>query len=155
LLLDAFARVREQRPDARLVLLGTRRPVRAPGVRAPGFVAFETLRQWLSAADLCVIPLQDTVGNRGRWPGKLNDHLAAGRPTLMTRVGDAPGYLERWGAGWAVEAEPRALAEEALRRLADPRALEEAGQRARALAESELSWSRIADRVEQAYEAAA
>ena len=155
LLLEAFARARARRGDIRLVLVGSRRRVRAAGVVAPGFVGFEALRLWLGAADLCVIPLRDTVGNRGRWPGKMNDYLAAGRPTLMTKVGDAPSYLERGGAGWAVEPNAEAFGEALLARLEDPSALEEAGTRARELAEGELSWSRIGDRIERAYEAVA
>lgn len=155
LLLDAFARARSRVPDMRLVLVGATRTVIAPGVQALGFVGFEVLQQWLGAADLCVIPLRDTVGNRGRWPGKVNDHLAAGRATLMTRVGDAPCYLERWGAGWVVDADGVALGDGMLARLSDRPGLEEAGGRARELAETELSWSRIGDRIEQAYEAVA
>jgi glycosyltransferase involved in cell wall biosynthesis len=155
LMLSAFASVRDERPAARLVLLGANRAMVAPGVQSLGFVDFDALQQWLGAADLCLIPLRDTVGNRGRWPGKVNDHLAAGRPTVMTRVGDAPDYLERSGAGWAVEATGEALAREIVARLSNREALEEAGAKARRLAETELSWPRIGDRIEQVYEAVA
>ena len=153
LLLNAFARARRDLPAARLVLVGWGAPGEGPaGVRRTGFVSFAELKDWLAAADLCVIPLRDTVGNRGRWPGKVNDHLAAGRPTLMTRVGDAPGYLEESGAGWAVAAEAEPLGAAMAARVASPGGLKEAGERARELAEAGLSWPEIADRVEQTYE---
>ena len=153
LLMEAFRAARARHPGARLVLVGPAAPVEdAPGVTRAGFVPFERLQEWLAAADLCVIPLEDTVGNRGRWPGKVNDYLAAGRPTLMTDVGDAPGYLERAGAGWAAPAEAGALGARLAELLADGSALEAAGSRARELAETELSWSRIGERVERVYE---
>jgi glycosyltransferase involved in cell wall biosynthesis len=115
-------------------------------------VEFDTLKQWLGAADVGVVALRDTVGNRGRWPGRLNDFLAAGRPALVTRVGDAPGYVEPAGAGWSVAAEPGALGAELALRLRDREELEERGRAARGLAETELGWGRIADAVQQHYE---
>lgn len=155
LLLRAFDAARARHPKARLVLVGPGTPQELPaGVTRAGFVPFDALLSWLGAADLCVIPLEDTLGNRGRWPGKVNDYLAAGRPTLMTDVGDAPGYLEPAGAGWAAPATAEALGARMAALLDDRPALAAAGPRARALAETDLSWSRIGERVERTYERA-
>jgi glycosyltransferase involved in cell wall biosynthesis len=152
LLLAAFARAVSRVPAARLVLVNPRVATNGrPGVVRTGFVDFGTLKRWLGAADLGVVAMRDTLGNRGRWPGRLNDYLAAGRPALMTRVGDAPGYLERGAAGWAVAADADALGEAIAARLEDRDELEEAGRNARRLAETELGWGRIADAVEQHY----
>jgi glycosyltransferase involved in cell wall biosynthesis len=153
LLLGAFRRTLEEVPDARLVLVNPRVATNGgPGVTRTGVVEFDTLKQWLGAADLGVVALRDTVGNRGRWPGRLNDFLAAGRPALVTRVGDAPGYVESAGAGWSVAAEPEALGAELAVRLRGREELEEQGRAARRLAETELGWGRIADAVQQHYE---
>lgn len=153
LLLEGFAAVRRRWPEARLVLVGPEPPLNgAPGLVRTGFVSFQRMQDWLAAADLCVIPLADTVGNRGRWPGKVNDYLAAGRATLMTRVGDAPGYLEAAGAGWAVEPSGSALGERMVELLTGRGVLRSAEAAARVLAETELSWSRIGGRVEQTYQ---
>lgn len=153
LLEDAFRVARRRWPGARLVLVGSKpRKWTMEGIESTGFVRFDRLLTWLAAADLCVVPFEDTVGNRGRWPGKVNDYLSAGRPTLMTRVGDAPYYLERAGAGWVTEATGAALGRRMAEVLGDGSALEEAGRRARVLAETELSWSRMADRVEAVYQ---
>jgi glycosyltransferase involved in cell wall biosynthesis len=152
LLLAAFARAVRRVPAARLVLVNPRVATNGgPGVVRTGFVDFDTLKRWLGAADLGVVALRDTLGNRGRWPGRLNDYLAAGRPALMTRVGDAPGYLEAAAAGWAVAPEPDVLGEAMAAQLEDRDGLEEAGRNARRLAETELGWARIADAVEQHY----
>lgn len=153
LLLEAFRVARERTPTARLVLVGPAPPGRdEDGVTRAGFVDFRRLRDWLAAADLCVVPLEDTVGNRGRWPGKVNDYLAAGRPTLMTRVGDAPGYLEGHGAGWAAPSAAGPFGSRMGNLLCDGAMLAAAGARARRLAESELSWPRIGEAVERVYE---
>jgi glycosyltransferase involved in cell wall biosynthesis len=153
LLEAAFRVARERGPGAKLVLVGSKpRPWEMEGIESTGFVSFDRLLTWLAAADLCVIPFEDTVGNRGRWPGKVNDYLSAGRPTLMTRVGDASCYLERAGAGWVTEATGAALGRRMAEVLEDRPGLEEAGRRARVLAETELSWSRMGDRVEAVYQ---
>jgi glycosyltransferase involved in cell wall biosynthesis len=152
LLLGAFRRARRDVPQARLMLVNPRIALDGePGVERTGFVDFDTLRGWLAAADLGVVALRDTVGNRGRWPGRLNDYLAAGRPALMTRVGDAPGYLDAAAAGWAAAPDAGSLGEALAARLGDPDALAETGRRARRLAETELGWTRIGDAVEQFY----
>lgn len=152
LLLGAFEQARATLPGLRMVLVNPQLPIpQTDGVRQTGFVEFQKLRDWLAAADLGMVALRDTVGNRGRWPGRVNDYLAAGRPVLMTRVGDAPEYLEAAGAGRAVSPEPGALGRALVEMLRDPEGLEGAGAAARRLAETELAWPRIADRVEQLY----
>lgn len=152
LLVTAFQRTRKELPEARLVLVNPRVATNGgASVLRTGFVDFDTLRRWLGAADLGVVALQDTIGNRGRWPGRVNDYLAAGRPTLMTRVGDAPGYLEGAGAGWSEVAEPESFGSAMADRLLERDRLEEAGRNARVLAETDLGWGRIASAVEQHY----
>lgn len=125
--------------------------VTAGAVRCTGFIPFEQLKLWLGASDLCLIPMPDTIGNRGRWPGKINDYFSAGRPVLMTSVGDAAGLVERTGAGWTAPAEPEPLATRAAEALADPAALRRAGKAARALAEGELSWEKLSGVLETFY----
>jgi glycosyltransferase involved in cell wall biosynthesis len=120
-------------------------------VRLTGFIPFAQLRMWLGAADLCLIPMPDTLGNRGRWPGKINDYLSAGRPVLMTAVGDAAALVKRTGAGWTAPPQAEAMAAAAERALSDEPALRRAGGAARALAERELSWDRLAGSLDAFY----
>jgi glycosyltransferase involved in cell wall biosynthesis len=58
----------------------------------PGIVSRNKLNQYMSAADLALMPLQDHLANRARLPGKVGDYLAAGAPILMNPVGDVADY---------------------------------------------------------------
>lgn len=158
-LTGAMDAVGAQLPTARLVLIGNHTaPVPAEAlaggrVRVLGFVSKETLRLWLGAADVCVIPLTDTPNNRGRWPGRLNDYLASGKPTVMPAVGDAADLIVRRGAGWTSAPEAGSLARSLLAALRDPEGRRTAGLEARALATGSLAWPALAGRLEEAYNA--
>ena len=156
-LTDAVRYVAVRLRDVRLVLVGNhtapvpRGALRSGRVSALGFVSREVLSLWLAAADLCVIPLTDTPNNRGRWPGRLNDYLAAGKPIVMPRVGDAAELVEATGAGWTCDANAQSMARFMLAALRDPAAREAAGAKARALAAGPLAWPVLAERMESAY----
>jgi glycosyltransferase involved in cell wall biosynthesis len=156
-LTGAFACVGGELPGARLVLVGNHTAavpedaLSSGRVRVVGFVSSEALGLWLAAADLCVVPLTDTPNNRGRWPGRLNDYLAAGRPTVMPAVGDAAALLDAEGAGWTCRPDPESLARSLLAALRDPEGRRWAGERARAVASGPLAWSALAARLEAAY----
>jgi glycosyltransferase involved in cell wall biosynthesis len=157
LLFDAFRALRTRVPAAQLVLIGNARASvpedlkRTGAIRTTGFVPYDEVSQWLGAADLCVISMLDTVGNRGRWPGKINDYLAAGRPVVMTRVGDAARIVEEGKAGWTAEPTPRGFADVLAEALANPEARDVAGRCARSIAETTLSWGTLASELEKFY----
>jgi glycosyltransferase involved in cell wall biosynthesis len=154
LLTDAFARVRSRLPEARLVLVGRTaiRVTGTEGVTVTGAVENGTMADWLTAADACVIPCRDTIGNRGRWPSKVNDYLSAGRAVVMPRVGDVGHVVDRAGAGWlsADNAEEFGAAMRAA--LSSREEADEKGSRARRLAETSLAWPLLAERLEQFYQ---
>jgi len=150
-------RLRSGGSQARLVFVGdprvpVPRDVEACGaVLRTGFLPADEMALWLGAADLCLIVMPDTIGHRGRWPGKISEYLSAGRPVLMTAVGDAAALVQRVGAGWTAPPMAEALAEAAARVLPDEEALARAGAAARALAEGDLSWDRLAGELESFY----
>lgn len=157
LLLDAVRLVQRRLAGARLVLLGNPRAPVARDVLAPdtlitpGFVDFDLLQAWLGAADCCVIPLSDTICNRGRWPGKVNDYLCAGRPVVMPRVGDAAEWIEAGRAGRTSAPDAESLAGALLALLERPDDAREAGARALSLAETRLAWPAVAGEVDAFY----
>jgi glycosyltransferase involved in cell wall biosynthesis len=159
LLFDALPAIRAAVPGARLALVGGYRgrvpaELQADGaVLRTGFVPRPTLARWLQAATVCVIPLRDNIANRGRWPGKVNEYLSAGRATVMTRVGDAAGVLAESGAGWICDPASGALAAAIVEALRSPEERLAAEARAMGLACGGLAWARLAERLEAFYSA--
>jgi len=157
LLKDAFAQALHQIPALRLVFVGETglRPgeVIGPGMSATGFVSAQELAQWLAAADAGVLPMLDTIGHRGRWPGKLSDYMSAGVPAIVTRVGDVAELVERNRLGWVAAPDATSLAS-AIVEAVEATDREERGAAGRALADGELSWRCVAGRLDTFYTSA-
>ena len=146
LLSDGFELATTQFPELQLALVGSPGvPLPAPltgsgRVHLPGRVSTEDLNIWLSACDLCVCPLEDTIGNRGRWPGKVNDYMSVGKPTLITDVGDVGQLIRTEGIGWVSEPDSVSFGGSMIEALRDPDLIEQRGARARRVAETTMSW---------------
>lgn len=166
-LVAALVAIRQGRPDARLVVVGKgeggeERRLLALAERA-GIAAMIDYRGWmqpgaipavLAAADLALVPLEDTLINRARGLAKLLELMQAGLPIVASAVGMAGEYLEHGRSGLLCPpGSPAAMAAAALRLLddADLRATIAAGARARAAC---FAWGRLAEAAERAYETA-
>ncbi|MBC7212328.1 MAG: glycosyltransferase, partial [Pseudomonas sp.] len=62
-------------------------------------VAKSEVRKCISAADLCVVTLQDIPLFRGAIPTKLLDYMACGKPVLCGVRGEAAQIVRQAGAG--------------------------------------------------------
>ena len=151
LLAKAFDHLHAQRPDVQLLILGycnvsVEQLVHNPeAVIRTGPLDTPTLRRYLRASTLGWLPLSDSGANRGRWPLKMNTYMEAGLPFVTTSVGDLGNFVREYPAGIATAAEPITLANATLALLDDPVQLEQLGVTGRRLAETELSWARVAD----------
>ncbi|PYS49850.1 MAG: hypothetical protein DMF68_08765 [Acidobacteria bacterium] len=153
LLFSTFEHLLKMRPRCRLLLIGnhkTRVP-EIPGILETGFLSHEKYLEHLGASDLCLLPLKDTISSRGRWPSKINDYLAAGRPIVASAVGDIRQLFEQHLIGQATTDNPESLAEAANALLSDESLLEVMGQNARRVAENELNWSILGEQLEAHY----
>jgi glycosyltransferase involved in cell wall biosynthesis len=160
LLGEAIRILRMRRPDARLIVLGNlENPKLArlldtylpdPDSRiTPGFVPNADLSTWLGACDALLLPLTDTIANRGRSPAKVTDYLAAGRAVVATPVGDMEPLVREHEVGVLAAPTPDAFATAAEHLLDDPEQADRLGQNGRRLATGALNWSTIAERVDQ------
>ncbi len=146
LMAHAFDLVRRAYPDAMLATIGYCNRNLSAMVGEPravirtGFVSYEEMNRYLAACDLCWLPLGDTGANRGRWPLKLNDYMAVGRPVVATAVGDLTRVLQEHEIGLLTRDEPEDLAQAAIRLLEDPALRERLGQNARRVAEEVFDW---------------
>lgn len=150
-LAKAFDHLHSQRPDVHLIILGycnvaVEQLVHNPAtVIRTGPLDTPMLRRYLRASTVGWLPLSDSGANRGRWPLKMNTYMEAGLPFVTTSVGDLGDFVRQYQAGIATAPEPQALARATLALLDDQAQLEQLGATGRQLAETELSWARVAD----------
>lgn len=153
LLFDTVRRLR--RSDARLLMVGE------PGCRIPadlaarvtitGRLPYEKMLDCLSACDVLALPLSDTIANRGRWPSKVNEYVAVGRPTVACDVGDVADLLRDNDIGLLVRPDAAEFAARLDELLADPARAEAMGDHAREVARTSYSQEAIADKLEDFY----
>lgn len=158
LMAQAFDRIHRAEPRTRLLLIGylsaplEKMSADPEAVWRTGRARYHDIGLYLSACDVCWLPLHDSGANRGRHPLKLNDYMAVGRPVVATRVGDITETVERGGFGLLADDRPEDLARQVLWLLRHPAKGAEMGRRGRRMAEAELRWDGIADRVAAYYE---
>jgi glycosyltransferase involved in cell wall biosynthesis len=116
-----------------------------------GPIAYEQLSNWLGACDVCWLPYHDSGANRGRYPLKLNDYLAAGRSVVATAVGDVADILRANPIGLLSPPEPEHLAAAVQQLFNDAVQREACGRVARQLAEREFDWAQRAQILEAVY----
>lgn len=141
--------------DAGLIMVGD------PGCRVPedlsdrvtitGRLPFEKILDYLSACDVLTLPLSDSIANRGRWPSKVNEYVAVGRPTVACDVGDVAGLLRDHEIGLLVPPEATEFAASLDQLLGDPAKARAMGDRARMIARTTYSQDAAADKLEDFY----
>ncbi len=144
-------------PNAKLLLVGyfnrdieglTKTP---SSIIRTGPVKSGQLHQYLSACDLCWLPLTDTGANRGRWPLKLNNYMSAGRPIIATDVGDLRQVISQYNLGVVTPPDPSSFSVQTAALLSDAELRQSLGQAAREAAEGIFSWARLTDELETFY----
>jgi glycosyltransferase involved in cell wall biosynthesis len=156
-LMQAYAQLYATDNRLRLIFIGRSgvnqaalNPRLLDGVRFTGEITYEDLQDYIAACDVMCLPLRNTIANRGRWPSKISDYLAAGRPVAATDVGDLAELFSKAEIGILSKDEPGDFARATQQLLARPD-LEKLGINARRVAETELSWDILTDRLESLY----
>jgi glycosyltransferase involved in cell wall biosynthesis len=158
LMAQAFDRIRRQEPRARLLLAGycnieIEQLVADPSaVIRTGHIGYDQISTYLSACDVCWLPLRNSGANRGRHPLKINDYMAVGKAVVATAVGDLVDLIERGEFGVVARDEPDDLAAQVIDLLHDPDRCAALGRNGRAFAEREFQWDQIADRLDEFYQ---
>jgi glycosyltransferase involved in cell wall biosynthesis len=150
LLLPVIERVTGELPDARFVFVGPSDPARAgmSAVLDTGPVPPDEVQWWVAASDVALVPYFDTPFNRARWPIKLGDYLAAGRPVVACDIGELGRVVREHEIGLLAGADMSGFAERVLELLGDPGRADELGARAREVAERHYDWRVLAGRLE-------
>lgn len=155
---DAFNRVLKVDPQAQLILAGYfNHPIEdwvsnpAAVVRS-GPVKYSEIYTYLSACNVCWLPLCDSGANRGRWPFKLNDFMTVARPVISTAVGDLAEFIPQLGLGVVTPVDAARFAEETLALLNDETRARSIGLAARYTAETMFNWEKLAVELEDFYQ---
>lgn len=154
---DAFNRVIARNKKVKLLLVGYfNREIEGwlsdpSKVVRTGSLPYNQLFDYLSACDICWLPLCDNSANQGRWPLKLNDYLTVGRPVVATDVGDLRDVIVKYRVGLVTGNHFVDFAEKTLELLEQTPLREELGKKARVAAETVFSWERMTRDLEMFY----
>jgi glycosyltransferase involved in cell wall biosynthesis len=166
LALDAWVRVGERLPEARLVIAGTgdglphlQAHATAAGVADrvvfPGWVEHDEAHLYWAAADVAVNPYRDTLINRSKCAGKVVLAMAMGKAVVTSRLGENLEYIEGGRSGLLTEpGDAGDLARALLAALSDRAWAAELGRNARQRIWEKFDWDARAGEVERAYEIA-
>lgn len=142
---EAFAAVRERRPEATLDLVGRHPRVDAPGVRGHGVLPLNSeegqrsYRALLSSATCFLMP-----STHEPFGIAYVDAGAAGVPSIGTTVGGAPDAVGEGGR--VVDPSSETALRDAMLELADPETAQRLGERAREHA-ALLTWRAVGERL--------
>jgi glycosyltransferase involved in cell wall biosynthesis len=117
---------------------------KALGRRFKGFglQPFETVPEFLTMADVVVIPQRKNFATMGQMPAKVFDAMAMAKPIIASNISDLPEILD--GCGWIVEPEnPEQLAEKIQYVLDNPEEAKAMGNKARQKCIEKYSWDAI------------
>lgn len=137
----ALPLVRQQFPDASLVIAGTNRPCDVPGVSCAGSIAgAEAMKAQFLAADLVLAPARcEPYGSF------LVEAMAYGTPCVVSNRGAMPEIVDHGVSGSVLDSlSPEALAAEICALFASPDRLRHYSAAARQKVSSQLNWPHIA-----------
>jgi glycosyltransferase involved in cell wall biosynthesis len=116
-----------------------------------GFLPLEKLGEVLACGDVALMPYSDRPLNRGRFPSRFGDYLAAGLPIATNPTVDAGRIVQEEGVGVALPEDPPAFAAGVHELMEDIAQREEMGRRARQLAETRYSWRAMAEELDRLF----
>lgn len=163
LVFKAFAIIQQECPDSYLLLTGPDKnsiertlcsySIKREHIISPGRLPnLDQVNEYLNMADVFVLPFTNKISNLGRWPNKLGDYFAIGRPVVTNPVGEMEPFFNQHNVGLLADETPEDFAEKVIYLLRQSDLREELGHNCRRIAENELNWNTIIQRLESFYE---
>jgi glycosyltransferase involved in cell wall biosynthesis len=159
-LLSALEILSKRQCDFQLIFTGAKSADLERRIRSTSLQNNITLTGWLedkkfwlylSACDMVLAPLEDSLPHRYNFPGKLLNYMAVGRPIVIGDVGDSGQFVRSKGVGVAYEGGAVGLADAIVHLASDSDSARVMGLRGRELIETDLSWSSITAQMENIY----
>lgn len=150
ILIEAFAKITDQFPSLKLVLVGnnsntiaikdTLDSIAKFGVEKKvifsGLIDRETMPTILCNAQILVVAKPDNEQNSGNFPIKIGEYLATGVPIVVTSVGEIPLFIQDGENGFlAIPGSAESFAQKMRTALENPKKAKEIGQKGRLVAE--------------------
>ena len=95
-------------------------PFGRAGVLETGPVPPDEVQWWVAAADVALLPYLDSDFNRARWPIKLGEYIAAGRPVVACDIGELGRVVAEHDLGLLARPDMSDFADRVLELLRDP-----------------------------------
>lgn len=165
-MVEAFARVRQELPAARLLLVGAFAPtsleaelrgqIAARGLEAAvtitGAVPFSEVGRWLEQAALGWIAFEDVPKYQKNIPTKLFEYMAYRLPVVSSDLSPVRPFLIPGETGLLARAgDAEAHAQALLALLKDPALAQRMGGRGQALVQERFSWTEMERRLLRLY----
>lgn len=161
LLAKTFIALNKIRSDVELLLLGPKNidefykefknhPSSLKKVIHPGIVSRKILPYYLAAGDVMLMPFANKEINLGKFPNKLGDYLAAGRPIAANPTGEVKKLLTKENVGILASENPKKFAQAINQLIDNSEKMKALGGNARKVAKS-LSWKYVAQQLEKFY----
>ena len=146
LLFDSIKNVQKEIKDIKLFLIG-RHKLKLSRYNGLNNLVFETgeiggekIPVYLSACDILTLPMENNIANNGRWPSKINDYLATGRPIVSTPISDIKTIFEREKIGILARDNPEDFSKAIVNLLKDKELQIFLGKKGKEYAEEKLNW---------------
>ncbi|MEM5871810.1 MAG: glycosyltransferase family 4 protein [Candidatus Aenigmatarchaeota archaeon] len=114
-----------------------------------GMKSREEVKEYLYRSDIALLPYPDNIANKSRYPIKLGEYLAAGKPVVTNKVGVMPLIIENGKNGILTKDDPESFAE-GIRKLENEKLRRKISIEARKTAEKN-SWKNIAKKLKNVY----
>lgn len=161
LLVRAFEILAERRHNIRLLLVGSlpeshlnivRTSTATRRIVYAGSQPYAEIPWYLGASNVLLLSMRDSIIEEARWPIRLGDYLAAGRPIVATDIGEVANILRESGCGLLARPNDELdFADQVAKVIETPDMGEQMGKQARELAEQKYAWNLIAKQVEEVY----
>lgn len=159
--LEVLSKVRKKIPEAKMLVVGAEyvSPLARQtyeelkdNVIVVGRQPSEMIPHYLAAADVLVLPMENTPHEMARWPIRLGDYLASGRPIISNAVGDVKKILEGDKCGLTCPPDDIELFSEiAVKILNNSELGKKLGERSRKVAEEKYSWKVVTAKLDSLY----
>ena len=116
-----------------------------------GFLSFEKYAALLPAVDAFLFPFTNRPLNKGRWPNKIGDYMASGRPTVSNRTGDLVKLFNNHNIGLLSSEDPAEFATKTLELLNNSTLSKKIENKARQTAEKYYDWKLLTKKLEKCF----